>query len=240
MRRQGLSGTALQGLAVLSMTVDHIGAVIMRERQVPWVAILREMPALFGMRAIGRAAFPIFAFLLAQGMLHTRSRKRFILRLAVFALLSELPFDLAFYGVAFYPHHQNVFFTLCLGAVCIALVDHGGRAFGLFAILATALLAQLLYTDYAALGVMTILMFWSLSSKGKAGTATVVLLFTVGCLLYGRWVYLFCLLSLPLLLCYNGMRGGPAKDSGAAIRKWGFYFYYPGHLLVLFALLGRQ
>lgn len=236
---RGFSGTALQVIAVLSMTIDHIGAVILRDRQIAWAMVLRDMPSLFALRAIGRAAFPIFAFLIAQGMLHTRSRKRFILRLAVFALLSELPFDLAFYGVGFYPGHQNVFFTLCLGAVCIALSDYGGRVFGVVAAVGTALIAQLLCSDYAALGVMTILMFWLLAPKGQAGVVVVMLLFIGGSLMYGQWVYLFCILSLPLLLRYNGTRGGPAGPVGAAIRKWGFYFYYPVHLLVLAALTGH-
>ncbi|WMJ83272.1 TraX family protein [Oscillospiraceae bacterium LTW-04] len=237
--RQGFSGTALQVMAVLSMTGDHIGAVMMRDGQIAWATVLRDMPALFALRAIGRAAFPIFAFLLAQGMVHTRSRKRFILRLAVFALLSELPFDLAFYGVGFYPHHQNIFFTLCLGAVCIALLDYGGRAFGVFAAMGMALIAQLLYTDYAALGVLTVLMFWLLAQKGRLGVVVVLLLFAGSFLIYDQWVNLFCLLSLPLLLCYNGTRGGPAGLVGKSIRKWGFYFYYPLHLLVLSALAGR-
>lgn len=236
--RRGLSGTALQALAALSMTVDHIGAVIMREKQIAWAAVLHEMPILFALRAIGRAAFPIFAFLLVQGMLHTRSRKRFILRLAVFALLSELPFDLAFYGVFYYPDHQNIFFTLLLGAACIALLD-SGRVPGVVAVLGTSLLAQLLCTDYAALGVLTILMFWRLSEKGAAGVVMVLLLFTGVCLMDGQRVYLFCLLSLPFLLCYNGARGGPTGRIGASVRRWGFYLYYPVHLLVLSVLAGH-
>lgn len=233
--RRGISGTALQALAVFFMTLDHIGAIILRERQIVWANILHEMPMLFVLRAIGRAAFPIFAFLLAQGMLHTRSRGRFMLRLALFALLSELPFDLAFYGVAYYPDYQNVFFTLFLGAACIALFDSGNRVLGVTAVL-PVLLAQLLRTDYAALGVLTILLFWRFSQKGASGVAAVVLLFTVGCLMYGHWIYLFALLALPLLLCYNGMRGGPPGRVGATVRKWGFYLYYPAHLSVLAAL----
>lgn len=211
----------------------------MREKQIAWSAVLHEMPILFALRAIGRAAFPIFAFLLAQGMLHTRSRKRFILRLAVFALLSELPFDLAFYHTVYYPGHQNVFFTLLLGAVCIALFDSGGQVRGAVAVLGASMLAQLLCTDYAALGVLTILMFWRLSEKGAAGVIGVLLLFTGGCLMYGHRVYLFCLLALPFLLCYSGARGGPSGRISAAIRKWGFYLYYPAHLLVLSALAGH-
>lgn len=236
---RGLSGMALQVLAVLSMTLDHIGAVMMRHRQLTWAVVVHEVPTLFALRAVGRVAFPIFAFLLAQGMVHTRSQKRFILRLAVFAVLSELPFDLAFYGTAFYPGHQNVFLTLFLGAVCIALFNYGNRLFGALAVMGTALLAQLLCADYAALGVLTILMFWLMSTGGAAGAAVTLLLFTGGCLMYGQWVFLFCLMSLPLLLSYNGLRGGPATRTGAAFRKWGFYVYYPAHLLVLFVLAER-
>ena len=236
---RGLSGTALQVVAVLSMTADHIGAVIMRDRQIAWATVLRDMPVLFALRAIGRAAFPVFAFLLAQGMLHTHSRKRFILRLALFALLSELPFDLAFYGVVFYPYHQNIFFTLCFGAICIALVDYGSKKFGVVVVGIMALIAQLLRTDYAALGVLTILMFWLFGQRGRWGIAVVLLIFAGSCLMYGQWIYLFCLLSLPLLSCYNGMRGGPTGQVGAIIRKWGFYFYYPAHLLLLAVLAGR-
>lgn len=236
---RGLSGTALQVVAVLSMTADHIGAVIMRDRQIAWATVLRDLPVLFSLRAIGRAAFPIFAFLLAQGMLHTRNRKRFILRLALFALLSELPFDLAFYGVVFYPHHQNIFFTLCLGAICIALVDYGSKKFGVVVVMVMALIAELLRTDYAALGVLTILMFWLFGQRERWGIAVVLLLFTGSCLMYGQWFYLFCMLSLPLLSCYNGMRGGPTGQVWAIIRKWGFYFYYPAHLLLLAILAGR-
>lgn len=237
--RRVLSGTALQVLAILSMTLDHIGAIILRERRIAWAAVLHEMPMLFALRAVGRAAFPIFAFLLAQGMLHTRSRGRFMLRLAVFALLSELPFDLAFYGVAYYPDHQNVFFTLFLGASCVALCDGRGIAFGAAAIFGTALTAQLLRTDYGALGVLTIMLFWRLSSKGALGSTAVLLLFTGSCMIYDPLVYLFCLLALPLLLCYNGKRGGPTGRVGAAVRKWGFYLYYPAHLLALTALAGH-
>lgn len=236
---RGLSGTALQVVAVLSMTADHVGAVILRDRQIAWAMVLREMPAIFALRAIGRAAFPVFAFLLTQGMLHTRSRKRLIFRLALFAFLSELPFDLAFYGVVFYPYHQNIFFTLCLGAICIALVDYGSKKTSVVVVVILGLIAELLRTDYAALGVLTILMFWLLGQRGRWGNAVVLFIFTGSCLMYGQWIYLFSMLSLPLLLCYNGMRGGPTGQVGAIIRKWGFYFYYPAHLLVLATLAGR-
>lgn len=74
----------------------------------------------------GGLAFPIFAFLLVEGFLHTRDRKRYLAKLCVFALISEIPFDLALFGTSFYRGYQNVFFTLAIGvAVMMGLEQMG-------------------------------------------------------------------------------------------------------------------
>lgn len=230
-RHGGFSGTALQCIAALSMTADHVGAVL-----------LREMPYQWMLRAFGRLAFPIFAFLLSQGMEHTHSRGSFALRLAVFAVISELPFDIAFYGTAYYPKHQNVFWTLLIGALCIALCERAGDLpiFKCAAISLMAIAAQILRTDYGGVGMLTIVLFWLWHTE-KAGTAVTALLFAM-CMALG-WVngkghpiYWCSLISLPLLLCYNGLRGGPSCKVNFIIRRWGFYLYYPAHLLVIAAL----
>ena len=76
------------------------------------------------MRQIGRFGFPLFAFLLVEGFQHTRSVKKYALNLAVFALISEVPFNLGFFGGrVINPKHQNIFFTLLCGLICIALID---------------------------------------------------------------------------------------------------------------------
>lgn len=232
-KRQGLSGTALQWLAVLSMTVDHSGIVLVDHDAALYLAC----------RAVGRIAFPLFAFLLAQGMMHTHSQKSMILRLAAFAFLSEIPFDLAFFKTIYFPEYQNVFFTLCLGAIAVAGVNDARLFVRIIAVTSAVVLAELLFTDYQALGVVTIVLFRLIADKGKAAMAIVVMLFTVslGTLFPQQWgIYLFCLLSLPLLLSYNGTRGGPSRPLGAAVRKWGFYCYYPAHLLVLAGLAGQS
>ncbi|MEG1773614.1 MAG: TraX family protein, partial [Oscillospiraceae bacterium] len=102
--RRGLSGFSLKLIALASMTVDHAGVVLFE--QLEW------------MRMVGRLAFPIYAFLLVEGFVHTRHRGRYCLRLGMFALLSEWPFDLAVFGGADM-RGQNVFFTLLLGVLML-------------------------------------------------------------------------------------------------------------------------
>lgn len=95
--------SVLKWIAVLTMVIDHVGAIL--------------FPDQIWMRVIGRVAFPIYAYCLAEGFRYTSDYRRYLGRLALFAILSEIPFDLAFYGVPFSFAHQNVFFTLTLGLI---------------------------------------------------------------------------------------------------------------------------
>lgn len=80
-------------------------------------------PDLILLRIIGRLSFPIFMFLIEEGYIHTRSVNRYMIRLGVFAILSEIPFDLAFHGELLEFQNQNIFFTLLLGLVAIKIYD---------------------------------------------------------------------------------------------------------------------
>ena len=97
-RYQRMDGTVLKLIACLSMFIDHLGAVC--------------FSGMMGFRIIGRLAFPIYCFLLVEGAVHTHDMKKYILRMGIFALISEVPFDLAFYHRLVYMGHQNVFFIL--------------------------------------------------------------------------------------------------------------------------------
>lgn len=201
-----MTGFQLKLLAMLAMTADHIGAVF-----------FPEIPLL---RWIGRLAMPVLCFFIGEGLRHTRSPRRYLLRLTGFALLSELPFDLAFYGGIEWGH-QNVYFTLALGLLALWAIQSRGMEGWLLALTA-ALAAELLGCDYGMYGVLLILLldrFHRAHSEQLAGAALLNLAF------FGLQTQILSLIALPLLWLYNGKRG---RDDRRL-----FYLYYPAHLCVL-------
>ena len=201
-----MTGFQLKLLAMLAMTADHIGAVF-----------FPEIPLL---RWIGRLAMPVLCFFIGEGLRHTRSPRRYLLRLTEFALLSELPFDLAFYGGIEWGH-QNVYFTLALGLLALWAIQSRGMEGWLLALTA-ALAAELLGCDYGMYGVLLILLldrFHRARSEQLAAAALLNLAF------FGLQTQTLSLIALPLLWLYNGKRG---RDDRRL-----FYLYYPAHLCVL-------
>ena len=110
-KRAGLSAMTLKYIAMATMLVDHMGYVLF-----PWTLWLR---------CVGRIAFPIFAFQIAEGCIRTHDRRRYALRLLLFAVLTEVPFDLAFSGRPLDPSYQNVLWTLLAGALVCWAADWG-------------------------------------------------------------------------------------------------------------------
>ena len=201
-----MTGFQLKLLAMLAMTADHIGAVF-----------FPEIPLL---RWIGRLAMPVLCFFIGEGLRHTRSPRRYLLRLTGFALLSELPFDLAFYGGIEWGH-QNVYFTLALGLLALWATQSRGMEGWLLALTA-ALAAELLGCDYGMYGILLILLldrFHRARSEQLAAAALLNLAF------FGLQTQTLSLIALPLLWLYNGKRG---RDDRRL-----FYLYYPAHLCVL-------
>ena len=118
-RGPGLSGTALKRIACLSMLLDHIGASLLENGLFKQGAFWPGDVQLDGvLRLAGRLAFPIYCFLLVEGFLHTHDFKKYALRMLGFALISEWPFDWAFFSGVYWGH-QNVYFTLLLGLALI-------------------------------------------------------------------------------------------------------------------------
>ena len=230
-----LSGFTLKCIAMVTMLIDHIGYVL--------------FPGYVIFRIIGRLAFPIYCFLLVEGAVHTSNRKKYLGRLFLFALISEIPFNLAIGGKLWYPASQNVFFTLFLGLLAILLLQKplAGRSQSLddghdgvslagrnqtlitgirvVLVLALVLLAEFARTDYGAGGVIFILIFYVFRSQLLLKSAVFAAAIAF---LYGG-IENFAILSLVPILGYGGKRGPGAW-------KYFFYVFYPAHLLLLYLL----
>ena len=179
------------------------------------------------MRNIGRIAFPIFCFCIIEGYYHTSDVKKYILRLFIFALISEVPFDLAVNsGGIFGINHQNVFFTLCIGLCMIYIVDNAssGIFMKLFAIGAACLTARMLRTDYDMFGIIQILTFYVLRNNRIGRIICITVLNT----LYGQPAGA---LSLLFTECYNGKRGFNIK--------YLMYAFYPVQFMILYLIRSK-
>lgn len=213
MYKRGLSVFDLKCIAVFSMLVDHIGMVL--------------FPSELWLRYVGRLAFPIYAFLIAEGFFHTRNVKKYIGRLFVFALISEIPYDLARHNTLFYKDSQNIFFTLALALVCIYVLDACGEQL----LIACAVLASIglavyywIKPDYGIGGIGMILCFY-LFRMYKAELCLSVTAINFFC--YEDVQRAGALALFPILL-YNGKKGPSAK--------YFFYLFYPVHLLILYLI----
>lgn len=230
MTKKGLSGSTLKWIALLSMLIDHFAAVFYVGSWQAGHPLLTYSSYIF-LRCVGRLAFPIYCFLLAEGFHHTRSVGKYLFRLFLFGLVSEIPFDLAFRRSLIDWSYQNVYFTLFLGLLAVTVwerVTRGDPAncgalriiLGLAGFAAAALLAHFAHTDYREWGVLTIAaMVLFRKSEWQRD------LFS-GCMLLAASAFEAAgLLDFALLHFYNGQRGRQTK--------YLFYVFYPVHLLIL-------
>ncbi len=259
-----MSSYYLKIIAIITMLIDHIGAIYISPRLHPQAYLL--------FRGIGRLAFPIFVFLIVEGFHHTRNVKKYLIRLGVFALLSEIPFDLAFYQVRFgrdvitdiknvfvdgfdrnaidllinnFNLNQNIFFTLFLGLLLIYLMSFIDLKFqsGIMinnllqaiAIIVTCMCAIILKTDYDISGILMILVFY---------------LFRGRKLLLSISLFIICTLllsDLKTFMALGSLRSVISMFATFAMIpiafyngkkgkdvKYFFYIFYPAHLLILF------
>lgn len=222
----GLSQEGLKLIACLTMMIDHIGAVF--------------VPGNTTLRIIGRIAFPIYCFLLSEGVHHTKHPLKYLLRLAVGAVLAELPYDLLFYR-SFTWQHQSVMITLLLGfaaGMCMRQTE----TLWLKAVFAVpfAVTAEWMGTDYGGMGVMLICLFlltrnlpgkWLVQMLGAA----LICYFMPGAeIRFGELlvsVQMFAVAALVPIALYSGRKATKSKPV-----QVGFYLFYPAHLAVLLML----
>ena len=223
-----LNATYLRLLALALMLLDHMWATI--------------VPGNDWMTFIGRLAFPIFAFQIAEGYYHTSDFKRYAKRLLLFALISEIPFNLMMGSSVINPFHQNVMFTLLLGLLGIRAVDRARQGGGLWKSLGILLLVILGgavgLVDYGYLGVLTVIAFGVLRGfRGEKLAQLVAMILLHGVLVEGRVFILgsfeikeqiLAVLALIPIWLYNGEKGPRSKAL-----QYGSYIFYPAHMLIL-------
>ena len=238
LRKLELSSAGLHLLAMGLMLCDHL-----------WAALF---PAAEWLTCLGRLAFPIFSFLLAEGFARTHSRKNYLLRLLCWALLSEIPFDLMYGGTPFYPFHQNVLWTFAVSLILMMLTEKIRARFRPLAALAAIagltlaffLLGYAGMTDYYGPGVLTPLVFyWFPRRRWQDSLGRLLGLAFLHAGLLGGYFYPVNLLGLELELpqqalallalipiwLYRGQRG----FGGRGFRFF-CYAFYPAHMALLF------
>ncbi len=224
-----LSADALKIIAVVSMIIDHVAIVF------------------FGgnayMRAFGRLAFPIFAFFIAQGARKTSSPLKYCGRLLAFALISEIPFDLAGSGEILEFKSQNVYFTLLLGLIstlCLRFLQRYNIGFlAVVSTIALSMAAAYIESDFGAMGVVVITLMYIFNDSTTASRFSgIVVAGALTSIVYVPLLKFFFLptqlpaafAAIPLSL-YNGKRG-------KRINKYAFYLVYPIHFLVIYLISG--
>lgn len=232
--KKGWSNSTLKIIAISTMFLDHIGAVLLE----PYIVSYSFPEWLFYidtlLRLIGRVAFPIFIFLLLEGVEHTSNRRKYGIQLGIFALIAEIPFNLAINGTWLYIGYQNVMFTLLLGYLAISIyekdskkeenfiLEQGKATINLISLIKwlgiglCIVIAHIGKTDYGAFGVIAIFLLYRIKKEKKS-------LCKFGSILF-LWE-ITAPIAFIFISKYNGKRGLKIK--------YIFYWFYPVHLLLL-------
>lgn len=250
--RKSFSAAGLKNIALVSMFLDHFA-------KIPYVYNLQQNGVAnytadlwyILMTSIGRLAFPLFAFLLAEGISHTHDLRKYLSRLLLTAIISQVPYSIAFNGRVWSFRQLNVFFTFAAAIAAVQLLSHSYcllqkrskiiRNTAVCAeILTVCILSKLLHLEYGMFGIGLVILFCALRHNRKK-------MLTIFCIAFSPLYLLHCLttgstqqasmlcirelpglLSAPLIWMYNGERG---KQS-----KYFYYVFYPLHLLFLLNL----
>lgn len=223
-KKDGINGARLKWIAIITMLIDHSAMVFYQEIS----EMFHSMVPVWILRGIGRLAFPIFCFLLVEGYVHTGNKTKYGIRLFLFALISEIPFDLAVKNSMINQAAQNVFFTLLFGLIAIFILDTFREKQWMGGILACVVLflADYLHTDYGGAGVLLIVGFYIFRNREKACIFCAI----VTLVLLGNMLEIAALIAFIPIHWYNGERGRQMK--------YFFYAFYPVHLFLLWGLHG--
>ena len=229
LKKTALSGSTLKIMALAIMLIDHVGAVIVQRTM--WMPGFEHdfwNSLYLPLRYVGRLAFPIFCFLLVEGYVHTSDVKKYMRRMLLFAVSSEIPFNLAITGKLIDLNYQNVFLELAFGIgamFCLELVENNLNNYflqvisrlGVIAVFAIA--AESFNFDYGLYGIISIVALYAFRQNK-------IMQLLAGAISFcwepvAPWAFL-------MIAFYNGKRGRKLK--------YIFYAFYPAHLLILYVI----
>lgn len=217
-----INASVLKWSAMATMFVDHLG-IMLAGKGIPVIAY-------YIMRGIGRLSFPIFCFLLVEGFRHTKSFPKYMVRIGIFAVLSEIPYDFLNCGRIFDPLQNNILFTFCIALLVLYLISKylgrgtKGIVFSLLIVTAGIAVSYLLKLEYSYKCIL-ISVFFYITGQGIQYTFYRNVAVTAVLLIDSSAVGLAAPLSLFLISGYNGEKG--------IFPKWFGYAFYPLHLMIL-------
>ena len=231
-----LNRNQIKYIVIAAMLIDHIAWAF-----VPTASLLGQI-----MHFVGRLTGPTMVYFLVEGYLHTRNVKKYAIRLGTFALISVVPFTLFEYGalpitiggggIRFIPAF-GVIYTLFLSLLAVWLWDKGKCSDAVKALGVTGLCILSVFGDWPVFDVLCALFFFIFKDDKKRKWMMFSFVTIAICItpIISGWEYVcnFGVFMVPLLIefCYNGESG-----SRKPVHKWFFYFFYPAHLLILWAL----
>lgn len=198
----------LKVVAIVAMVIDHAGYIFFGNMEI--------------LRIIGRIAFPIFAYQIAQGYFYTSNRKKYMFRLWIFALISQIPYTLLFETT-----DLNILFTLLLALFVIDRMDKGEYYFLLLFIP----LSILLPIDYGVYGILTPLLFFMYRDEKLKGLIGHIILTLLYIPIFDIWhVQYFAIVGVMICLYF------PIDRFKVHLNKYFFYWFYPAHLVILLVM----
>ncbi len=235
-----LNATQIKVIAIIAMTIDHIAQLF-----VPYGTALYYI-----LRFIGKTTAPVMCYFLAEGFRYTHDKKKYILRLSLFAVISEPAYYILEYGAApsstvHLLQNLNFLFSLLLAFICLLILSNS-KLNATFKVILTAITLSLTqFVDWGLIiPVWTIIFFFFNKDKMKMtllfiSTTLIILPVTFLRLYDSFWYFTLnygALLALIPIHLYNGKRDRCSTPLKKKINRWFFYIYYPLHMIILSAI----
>ncbi len=226
-----MNAFVLKIIACITMFIDHIGYAIFNDTSY--------------FNYIGRIAFPIFSFQISEGYTHTKSLKKYLYRLLIFALVSQIPFML-FSSIITDNWGLNVIFTLSFGLISIAAYDKCNKLFGIIVCIALGIISEFLHCDYGFYGVAITFLFYVFNNSKilMALSFTIATIIKYGYNIFSYYSYgtaifksafeyyfpfALCTLIPLIFICLYNKKKGPNS-------RYILYLFYPLHMLFVYAI----